>query len=64
MVNYFSFRGFLMVVNTKQKNKKVIYPQKNVVEVELVKNILVLAIEKLIDIVLRPYKGEQVIMSQ
>ncbi len=64
MVNYFSFRGFLMVVNIKQKNKKVIYPQKNVVEVELVKNILVLAIEKLIDIVLRPYKGEQVIMSQ
>ncbi len=64
MVNYFSFRGFLMVVNIKRKNKKVIYPQKNVVEVELVKNILVLAIEKLIDIVLRPYKGEQVIMSQ
>ncbi|WP_224721453.1 YifB family Mg chelatase-like AAA ATPase [Candidatus Wolbachia massiliensis] len=46
------------VINAKQKNKGVICPRENGVEASWIKNVAVLAIEKLTDIV-RYFKGEQ-----
>lgn len=46
------------VINVKQKNKGIICPRSNGIEASWVKNVSVLAIEKLTDII-RPFKGEK-----
>ncbi|MDG7056658.1 MAG: YifB family Mg chelatase-like AAA ATPase [Wolbachia endosymbiont of Penenirmus auritus] len=48
----------LAVINAKQKNKEIICPRGNGIEASWVKNVSVLAIEKLTDII-RHFKGEK-----